>query len=709
MLVADEPTGSRRDGLDALFRPRSVAIVGASNDPARTGGRPLRYLLESGFAGPVWPVNPGRETVQGVKAYASVRDLPEAPDVALIAVPASSAAAALRDCAARGARAAIVFSAGFGETGEAGRAAQDEMMAIARSAGIRVLGPNCLGAHSAVDGFIGTFGSILDRGLPIPGPIGIVSQSGAFGMYLGYLAQARGLGVSHAITTGNEIDVDVSEALLWLVSQPHVKVILVYVESIRDGGRFIAALRAARKARKPVIVTKVGASETGARAAGSHTDALSGPDAVFDAVLRQYGGYRATTTEEQLDVAYAAALGRYPAGNRLGIVTGSGGIGVQMCDAADRFGLIVPPLPAEAQQRILDMIPYAAPANPIDVTAQALSDMSVLERSLRIAIEDGGYDTIVSAFLGLPLARPFAAPLRNALLAGARGHDDRLMVLNVNADPDVVRDYEEQGFLVFEDATRAVRAVAALDQLRKSFDREEEPAHVVAKWKSIPDRMNEVVAKRLLAAAGVPTLEETLATSADVAIAAARRANGPVALKIVSPDLLHKTEIGGVLLGVTGDAGVREGFDTLLARGRAAAPDARIEGVLVTPMAGEGIEMILGVANDPAFGPVVMVGLGGIFVELMGDVVFRHAPFDIAEARAMIDELAGRRLLDGMRGAPPSDVEALGTALAALSRFAAAHAHVVASVDINPFLVRPQGRGAVALDAVIVASEVSGI
>ena len=702
--MADE-----RNGLDALFRPRSVTIVGASNDPTRTGGRPLRYLLQSGFAGPVWPVNPGRETVQGVKAYASVRDLPEAPDVALIAVPASSVADALRDCAARGTRAAIIFSAGFGETGDAGRAAQDETLAIARAAGIRVLGPNCLGVHSAVDGFIGTFGSILDRGLPSPGPIGIVSQSGAFGMYLAYLAQARGLGVSHAITTGNEIDVDVSEALLWLVSQPHVNVILVYAESIRNGARFIAALRAARTARKPVIVTKVGASETGARAAGSHTDALSGPDAIFDAVLRQYGGFRAATTEEQLDVAYAAAPGRYPAGNRIGIVTGSGGIGVQMCDAADRFGLAVPPLPLSAQQRILDMIPYAAPANPVDVTAQALSDMNVLQRSLRITIEEGGYDTIVCAFLGLPLARAFAAPLRDALVAGARGHDDRLMILNVNADQDVVRDYEEQGFLVFEDATRALRAVAALEQLRRSFEQNEAPAHVLAARKPLPDRMDEVAAKRVLAEAGVPTLDEALATSADAAISAARRVDGPVALKIVSPDILHKTEIGGVLLGVTGDASVGEGFQTLMARGRAAAPGARIDGVLVAPMAGEGVEMILGVANDPSFGPVVMLGLGGILVELMRDVVFRHAPFDLVEAHAMIDELAGRPLLDGMRGAQPSDVDALAAALAALSRFAAAHEDVLVSVDINPFLVRPHGRGAVALDAVIITSKVSGI
>jgi acyl-CoA synthetase (NDP forming) len=456
--------------LDAMFRPRSVAVIGASNDPARTGGRPLRYLLEAGFKGAVYPVNPRRQIVQGVAAYANVADLPETPDVALIAVPAAATAAAIRDCVAKGVRAAVLFTAGFAETGTAGRLAQDEVAAIARQGGMRLLGPNCLGLYNSESSFIGTFASILDRGFPKPGPIGIVSQSGAFGMYLAYAAQCRGMGVRYAITTGNEADIDLSACLLWMAHRPEVEVILCYAEGVRDGATFLAALRAAHAARKPVIITKVGASSTGARAASSHTAALAGADAVFDAILRQYKAVRVATTEEQLDLAYAARRKIYPANRRLGIITGSGGIGVQMCDVADANGLEVAPLPAAAQSRISALLPYAAAANPVDVTAQALSDMSLLTRSLEITLAEGNYGAVAAAFLGLPLARAFAGPLRDALLEGTRNHQDRLLVLNVNADPDIVRDYEAQGFLVFEDATRAVRAIAGLCRLRDGFD-----------------------------------------------------------------------------------------------------------------------------------------------------------------------------------------------------------------------------------------------
>lgn len=697
-----------RSGLDALFTPRSVAIIGASNDPSRTGGRPLRYLIEAGFAGPIWPVNPNRKTVQDVPAFASIQDLPAIPDVALIAVPASGVADAMRDCAERGVRSAIIFSAGFAEVGAAGRAAQEEAIAIARNAGMRVLGPNCLGVHSAGSAYMGTFGSILDRGFPKDGPVGIVSQSGAFGMYLAYLAQCRGLGVAHAITTGNEADVDLSEALLWLVRQPHVKVIMVYAESVRNSGDFITALKEARKHRKPVIVTKVGSSVAGAHAATSHTDSLAGEDRVFDGILRQYGAVRATSTEEQVDIAYAAARGIFPAGPRLGIVTGSGGVGIMMCDAAERFGLDVPPLPQSAQAEIVAMLPFASPANPVDVTAQALSDMGVLAKSLRITLGEGGYDAVIAAFMGLPLARPFAGPLRDALVEGARGFEDRLIVLNVNADPDVVRDYEQQGFLVFEDATRAVRAIAALHLLRSNFDRDLEDAAEEIRLATTPlpkGAMGEAEAKKLLAAASIPILKETIATDAAMAVAAAEAMGGPVAMKIVSPDILHKTEIGGVLLNVTGSEAVASGFDTLMQRGLNAVPVDRIDGVLLSPMAGAGVETIIGVSQDPIFGPVVMFGLGGIFVELLEDVTFRQAPFDRGEAMRMIDEIGGRALLDGLRGAPPSDIDALAEALSALSRFAAAHSGDLASVDINPFLVREKGKGAVALDAVVVGRD----
>ncbi|MGE0653931.1 MAG: CoA-binding protein, partial [Alphaproteobacteria bacterium] len=312
---------TRSDGLSALLSPGGVALVGASDDVTRIGGRPLRYLRESGFAGKIYPVNPKRETVQGLKAFSSVAALPQAPDVAILAVPASGTVQAVRDCAERGVKAAIVFSAGFAETGDEGRALQDEMVSVAGAAGMRLLGPNCLGVFNAATGFYGTFSAMLDTGLVKPGPIGIVSQSGAYGSHLMHLARLRGLGMSYMITTGNECDIDVAEALCWAVEQPDINVVMAYAEGVRDRDTFIDALELARERRKAIVFMKVGRSAVGAHAVSSHTAALAGSDAIFDAAFRQYGVWRASTTAEQLDIVAACARGAYPKSNSLGIFT----------------------------------------------------------------------------------------------------------------------------------------------------------------------------------------------------------------------------------------------------------------------------------------------------------------------------------------------------------------------------------------------------
>ena len=321
-----------RSSIDTLLRPRSVAIFGASDDPARISGRPLRYLLEAGFAGPIYPINPNRATVQGVTAYASLADVPQVPDVALIAVPASLTEQAVRDCVDKGAKGAVIFSAGYAESGEDGLAVQRRVADIARAGGLRLLGPNCLGVFNPQIGFYGTFTQSLDKELPSAGPLGIVSQSGAYGSHIAYLARRRGMGINYWITTGNEADVDVSECLEWMAGQEDVKVIMAYVEGVRDGARFRRALALARRNRKPVVMMKVGRSEIGARAASSHTASLAGSDAIYDALFRQYGVHRAETTDEQLDVAYACLRGIFPEGDKLGVVTLSGGAGVLISD-----------------------------------------------------------------------------------------------------------------------------------------------------------------------------------------------------------------------------------------------------------------------------------------------------------------------------------------------------------------------------------------
>jgi acyl-CoA synthetase (NDP forming) len=688
--------------LDALFRPRSVAILGASDDATRISGRPVRYLIEGGFKGGIYPVNPNRETVQGLKAYKTLADVPEVPDVALLAVPAALTEQAIAECVAKGVKGAVIFSAGYAESGEDGLAMQGRITEIARAGGLRLLGPNCLGIFNPQIGFFGTFTQSLDKEMPGPGPLGIISQSGAYGSHIAYLARKRGIGINYWITTGNEADVDVAESLEWMAGQSDVKVIMAYVEGVRDGERFRRALELARANRKPIVMMKVGRSAIGAQAASSHTASLAGSDAIYDALFRQYGVHRATTTEEQIDVAYACARGIFPKGNKLGVVTLSGGAGVLISDAAERNGLDVAPMPEAAQKILKELLPFATVVNPVDTTAQALNDMNLLAKNIEVILDQGGYDALIGFFSTLPMTRTLSGPLRNAIAKGCEKFPDRLIAMSMIGDAEAVAAYEASGFLVFEDSDRAVAALAALTKFAQAFDRVETARPVAAAEPIGGAALSERAAKQLLGKAGIPFLDERIATDAKAAGAAADAIGYPVVLKIVSPDIEHKTEIGGVLVGVADRAGVEQGFATLMQRAAQHRPDAKIEGVLVAPMARKGVEVIVGVSRDPVFGPAVMFGLGGVHVEVLKDVTFRLAPFGRDEAVRMIDEIRGRALLSGVRGAAASDVDALADLLVNISEFAAAHRDDIETIDLNPVLAWPKGEGVVALDALVV-------
>ncbi len=692
--------------LGPLLNPAAVAILGASTDPARIGGRPLRYMLEAGFEGPIYPINPNRDTVQGLKAYPSIAEAPGPVDCAIVALPAALVADALEACAGAGVKAAVVFSAGFAEAGPEGAALQARVSEVARRTGLRVVGPNCLGIFNAAANFYATFSSSLDGGLPPSGHIAIISQSGAYGSHVFALARAKGLGVRYWITTGNEADVEIGECIAWAALAEDVEVIVAYAEGARDRASLLNGLALARARGKPVIFMKVGRSEVGIEAVASHTAALAGTDAIYSAVFRQYGVHRARSTEGMLDAAYACSGGIYPKGRRLGLVTISGGVGVQMADDAADLGLDVAPMPEAAQAKLKEILPFAAPRNPVDVTAQAFNDLSLVEQNFEIMIEEGGYDAIV-AFLTMVAASPYIVDDLLATLSALRArHPDHLIVLSLIAPPDIVARYEAAGYLVFEDPCRAVAATAALVGFGESFARARArpppspPPALPGLLPPLPEGpLGEREAKALLAAAGIPVLDERLARNAEAAAEAARALGLPVALKLSAPGLAHKTEIGGVLLNVATPEAARAGFEVL--RARAAAAGVAPEGVLVAPMVA-GVETILGVQRDPLFGPAVMFGLGGVFVEVLGDVAFRLAPFGPDEARRMIREIKGFKVLEGLRGAPPADLEALAEALVRLSVLAAAEAARIESIDVNPFLVLPEGQGAVALDALVV-------
>ncbi len=693
--------------LDPVIKPSSIVLVGASADPNRISGKPLANLIMGGFKGKLYPVNPRAPEIQGLKSYASVGDVPERPDLAIISLSSEGTLKALEECAKKGVRGAILLSAGYAEMSEEGAKLQDKLVAIARGANMRLVGPNCLGLFNTGIGHYASFTHLFTRGAPKLGDVGIISQSGSYGSSLVYLVREKGMGMRYWTTTGNEADVGVADWMLWMAEQPDVKVIMAYSEGIRDAGKFIRALEIARDAGKPVVMLKVGRSAAGGKAAASHTATLAGSDAVFEAVCRQYGVHRARTTEELLDIGYLCERGKFPQGRSLGIITVSGGVGVQMCDAAEDHGLQVPPVPEDTQKKLKALLPFASVTNPVDITAQIVNDVGLIKDNLRIMLEECSYDAIIAS-LGTTAGSPVLADaIRQAFVDGSRNHPEKLIILNFKVPAEITRSYEDLGFAAFEDVDRAIRAIAALAAMQERFRQPRPVAPSIAgAAQAIPKgEISELTAKGILAKAGVAVLKEALARSADEAVKAADELGYPVVMKIVSPQIVHKSDIGGVLLNVADAAAVKAGHALLLERARKHAPDAQIDGVLVAPMAPKGVETIIGVQVDPVFGPVVMFGLGGVLVEIFKDVSFRIAPFGEDEALRMIREIKGLPLLQGYRGAPPCDIAALAKTLSQVSVFAAANAAALQSVDINPFVSLPQGKGGLALDAVIVGKE----
>ena len=691
---------ARFSSLDSLLRPGSVAVIGASADPTRIGGRPIRYMLDQKFQGLILPVNPNRAEVQGLPAYPSVAALPSVPDTALIAVPGTLAIQAIDELGARGVKSAIVFTAGFAEMDAAGAALQDRLMEAARRHSMRIVGPNCLGLFNARIGFYPIFSSSFENGWPRPGRIGIASQSGAYGTHVFATARNRGIGTPICVTTGNEGDVTIGDVIGWLAEDPETDVIAAYAEGIRESDSLLAALAAARSARKPVVMMKVGTSAVGAHAARSHTASIAGDDRVTGAVLAEFGVVRARTTEEMLDIALTATKRIYPVRNTLGVITISGGAGVLISDAAEALGLPLPEMPAEAQARLKAMLPFAAPRNPVDCTAQAFNDMSLIGRFTNSMVEDGKYTSVLGFFTQVGDSPSIAPRLREQLVATKSRHPGPLYVLSVVAKPERVREYEQDGFVVFEDPTRAVVAIHAMGRFGDAFAAGPglKPPRVPAI--ALPDATpSESGAKRLLSQAGIQCAPEEVCADAGAAVEAARRFGYPVVLKIVSPDILHKSEIGGVMLDVTGSDQVRAAFITLLQRARSAAPQARIEGVLVAKQVQGGVECIMGIHQDPVFGPIALFGLGGIFVEVLQDVALHRCPFGVDVAERMIRSIKAAPILLGVRGRPPVDIAALADMLARLSVFAHQAGPALRGVDLNPVLALPGG--AVAVDAVM--------
>ena len=692
--------------LAKLLNPQSVAVIGASDDPSRIGGRPIAFMRSQGYQGKIFPVNPNRTTVQGLTAYPNVAALPETPDVAIVIVPASAALESVIALAARGCAAAILFTAGFAETGPEGALEQQKLVDAAHKHGMRLIGPNSLGVINPCNHFYGTFATGCELAFPKAGSVAIISQSGAYGAHLMAVSTANDIGLSAVILTGNEADLTVGDMLQMVVEDPVTKVIMLYSEGIRESAGLLAGLEAARRARKPVLMMKVGRSAVGSAAAQSHTASIAGDDRVTDAVLKEFGVVRVQTTEQMLDIARLATRGIYPANNTLGVITVSGGAGVIISDAADAIGLHMPEMPQDSQERLLKLLPFAAPRNPVDVTAQFLNEMSLISTFTNALIAEGKYTSILGFFTYTGGAASVAPRLREQLKIARSKHPDCIFVLSLMASREQIREYESDGFIVFEDPSRAVVAIEAMGQFGRAFAKQSGlPSPKLTPITLPSHNPSEAQAKQLLAHAGIASAPEEVCVETEAAVIAAKKIGFPVVMKIVSSDILHKSEIGGVLLNINDEAGVREGFALLIQRGKTAATHARLDGVLVAKQLNGGVECILGIHQDPVFGPVAMFGLGGIFVEILQDVVLHRCPFGPDVAEKMIRSIKGAPLLLGARRLPVADIKALAEMLSQLSAFAIAAGPRLQSIDLNPVLAMPQGQGAYAVDAVIEVKE----
>jgi len=687
-----------------MLAPRSVAVLGASADLGKINGRPLRFLLEKGYRGAIYPVNPKYEQIAGLRCYPSVSAIGQPVDMAVVAVPAKFVAASIEELARCKVPAAVVFSSGFGEMGEEGRRLEREVLDIARRGGVRICGPNCLGLINAFDGVVATFSQYAD-GETAPGPVGFVTQSGAFGTAIAALARRRGLRLGYFVNTGNESDVAFAEVMQAVLADDRIRVGAGYSEGIKQGGDLVRLALDAMERGKPLVLTKVGRTSAGARAAASHTGSLAGEDAVFAGIARQHGIVRARNEEHMLDLVEAFAYCALPAGPGLGIVTQSGGAAVLMADRAEEVGLNVPALSAQTQERMREVIPgFGIAGNPVDITGQFVAEPELLAKSTEILLSDPAIDV---GIVWIQLMDAHVDKLVAIFRRIKANVTKPFVVCWVAASERAVTALHDLGIAVLRGAEPAVDAVAGLVEYARARAAWQEGRDTAAAsgpaLPALPARpgpVDTLTAAALLDACGVPLVPARLATSAAEAARTAQALGFPVALKIESPDILHKTEAGGVRLGLADAQAVAAAYEEVIASARRHAPAASIDGAVLQPMAQRGLELVVGLRKDPVFGPVVMVGLGGIFVEVLRDVSFRRAPVSEGEALRMLDELRGRAMLDGVRGQAAADRAAIARLVAAVSRFGALAGERLDELDLNPVMVA--GDRAVAVDWLLI-------
>ena len=685
---ATQPLQTVRD----ILHPRSVAIVGASDSEQKWGGRLLRYMLRHRHDGPLYPINARASELMGLPAYPSLLDCPGPVDLAILLVPREHVRAAVEDCVAKGVGCALCITAGFAETGDQGRADENELVAMARAGGVRLIGPNCMGLMNAHHKLCATTGVVMGTLDQLPaGGIGMASQSGALMGAMISRGVDIGAGFSSTVSVGNQADLDLNDFFEYLIDDPKTEVITLYMEGVKDAPRFTALLERAAAAGKPVCIAKSGRSEAGAKAAASHTASLAGSWSAFEATCRRWGVYLFETIYDLLQGALLLQRGKRAASNRVAIFSGSGGGGALLTDALEAHGLRLAELSEATQQAVAAVLPATHRQLPFDfgmLNHAAAPDPQVAGGSIGIALDRALHDDGVDAGILLLTTQPGQELVVQAAMAAAdRSSKPLLFVQGAGNHGEIARQMlRAAGHGYFDSPHDALKVLEVL-----TTRREPEPPTEVLPGIQVPADLpggflTEPDARRLLEAAGIPTTRWQFAADTEAAVQAARALGDAVAIKAVSARIVHKSDIGGVKLGLRGDAAVRQACNDIAAAARAAGVET-LDGFLVTEMWRADTELILGVQRDPDFGPLVMVGAGGVLVELMKDVQLAPAPLSHATARAMLGRLRCLPLLTGYRGRPAADLDAIADTMVRLGTLAADTSARLSELDINPLFI----------------------
>ena len=687
---------TQASGLRAALDPASIAIVGASDNPHKVGGRPILYMKRYGYRGVIYPINPARAEVQGLKAWADVASLPQAPDLAIVAVSGAEALAAVEACAARGVKVCVVMSSGFGEVGEAGRALQERMLAAARAAGMRLVGPNCQGLANFATGAVANFSTVFHEMEGRDGPTAIISQSGACSQAIYALARQRGLDVRHVHATGNEADVTVADLAAEIVREEGVRLVLLYMEAIPNPALLAAAAEAARARDLPIVAVKAGRTESGRRAASSHTGALASEDRVVDAFFERHAIWRVDDPYALVAAGRLYLRGWRPKTRRFVAISNSGASCVMAADAAEELGLALAEFPPETRAKLSQVLPgFATASNPLDVTGALLGNAGLFANALPILAQGAASDLMMVA---LPVAGAGYDVAGFARDFAGYARDTGRAVALAAPQPEVRAEFEKAGLPGFAREREAMAALAQLArhaELMRRKHREISSSSAPALPTSETRFMNEAQSLALLAAAGLPVVEHRLCASEAEARAAFRALGPKVVVKACSSSVPHKTEQGLVRLGLRSEDEVARAFRDFKPRVPAA------DGVLVARHAAGRKELALGARVDPAFGPVVLVGDGGIYLEALKDFQLLLPPFAEDDARAALARLRIAPLLSGVRGEPPLDAGAFARMAVRLGDAMLGWRGRVASVDVNPVMLFEEGRGALAVDALV--------